>query len=75
MGEGLAIFKEMAVARWLRAGVVDTKADSDITDRLCVQKGYCSDVRGCRVLDSAKKVSMTLRAAGRSTQRLTRVDR
>jgi hypothetical protein len=38
-------------------------------------EGYCSDVRGCRVLDSAKKVSMTLRAAGRSVQRFTRVDK
>ena len=71
MGEGLAIFKEMAVAHWLRAGV-ETRAD---TNRVRMRKGYCSDVRGCRVFDSAKNVSITLRAAGRSVQRFTRVDR
>ena len=43
--------------------------------RACVRTGYWSDVRGCKVLDSAKKISMTLRAAGRSAQRFTRVDK
>ena len=40
-----------------------------------VVSNYCNEVRGCKVLDSAKKVAITLRAAGRSVQRLTRVDR
>lgn len=44
-------------------------------DQCRLRKSYCSDVRGCRVLDSEKNVSMTLRAAGRSVQRFTRVHR
>ena len=53
----------------------DTQVRTTRVDRGCAGTGYCNDVRGYMVLDSAKKVLMTLRAAGRSVQRFTRVDR
>ncbi len=87
MGEGAAIFKEMtptsqrggrahpcepALAQRIRMA----RHEAPILVRIeATCSNYCNDVRGCKVLDSAKKVSMTLRAAGRSVQRLTRVDR
>ena len=86
MGEGGGIFKENATAREGEPPGEPLGHEIRLARTLALPRktmsadgegigDYCRDVRGCRVLDSAKKVSMTLRAAGRSVQRFTRVDR